>query len=335
MSPVHAALALLLLSPTAVLAQSPASTSAATGVTPRRAPLKDATAPAGSGETQQAQGAAPAAGTAASSGTTVQGDEDWQTFPGQASPEEPPAEAEVVPASHTTPAVATPAVASPAPLALPPSQLERPAPSFRSEDFNLVSIFGAHALGQGGRAVGAFLGFPLVGARAAYGLTSNWDIGLGFDSFYGVMNDVRLTTRFTFFQGKHVAWALAVEGGPAFFTQRPAAEDRGGRWLTGRRNWNVVPGVMVSVQGGTPQAARLFADVRYQLAVDTEPFQRDPLGGIPPGMQLVHSLPVRFGAELPFSPSTSFLAHFGFDLHFDPFDSPFMPTIGVGVVTGF
>jgi hypothetical protein len=241
----------------------------------------------------------------------------------------------VVPASLTTPAVAAPAAVTPAPVALPATQLERPPASFRTEDFNTVSLFGGQSLGKGGRAVGAFLGFPLVGARASYGLTGRWDLGLAFDSFYGVMNDIRLTTRFTFFQSKHVAWAVAADGGAAFFTQRPAAEDRGGRWLTGRRNWNVSPGVMVSVQGGTPQAARLFADVRYQLALDTEPFQRDPLGGLPPAIQYAHSLPVRFGAELPFSPSTSFLAHFGFDLHFDPYDSPFMPTIGVGVVTGF
>ncbi|MCI0570276.1 MAG: hypothetical protein L0Y66_05965 [Myxococcaceae bacterium] len=221
----------------------------------------------------------------------------------------------------------------PPPVTAPVAQPRPFPPPPRPEDFNQVSLFGGQALGAGHRAVGAFLGFPLLGFRGAVGITSWLDLGLGFESFYGVMNDVRAFARFNLVGGGRWDVSVVLEGSRAFFAQKPMVEDRGARWLTGRRNWNAAPGVMVSLRGASPHAARLFADVRYHLAVDTEPFQEDPLGGLPPEVVTFHNVPVRFGAELPFSPTTAFLAQFGFDIHGSPRDAPFMPVIGVGVVT--
>jgi hypothetical protein len=206
-------------------------------------------------------------------------------------------------------------------------------PLLRPEPLNRVSLFGAQALGAGSRAVSVYLGFPLLGARGAVGVTPWLDAGLAFESFYGVMNEVRGYARVNVLASGRWDVALAVEGGRAFFLQKAQVEHRGARWLTGRRNWNLAPGLVVSLRGGNASAPRLYADVRYHLAVDLERYQRSPLGGIPEPVALFHNLPVRFGAELPFSPVTSFLTQFGLDLHGSPDDSAFMPVIGVGVVT--
>ena len=62
------------------------------------------------------------------------------------------------------------------------------------------------------------------------------------------------------------------------------------RWLTGRRNINVIPSLVVSYQGDKPRAARLFFDLRYLLALDTEPYATDPLTGVPPAVVPGHNV---------------------------------------------
>ncbi len=178
-----------------------------------------------------------------------------------------------------------------------------------------------------------FLGFPLMGIRAGFGAAPALDLGLGLDSFYGAMNDFRAFAKWQLYGGRRWAWALAFEGGRAFFTESSATEGKGARWLTGRRDWNLAPGLIASFRGEAAQSARLFVDVRYQIAFDTEPYQRDPLGGTPPAVQVAGNVLLRGGAEMPISAKTSFLFVMGFDLHGRVEDSTVMPTFSLGVVT--
>lgn len=91
---------------------------------------------------------------------------------------------------------------------------------------------------------------------------------------------------------------------------------------------------MIATYSGTaPLSARLFADVRCHVASDSEPVQRDPLGGIPPELQVSANFPLRLGVEAPFSSRSSFLFAFGFDLHGRAEDSKLMPILSIGVVT--
>jgi len=224
-----------------------------------------------------------------------------------------------------------PALSDPsAPLA-PGGSVQQQAPTGR--DPNTTSLFAATALGRGNAGFGMYLGFPLLGVRAGYGILDTVDVGLELDSFYGVMNELRAFVRWQLYRGRHWTWALVADGGKAFFAQTAATEGKGARWLTGRRNWNVVPGMIASYSSAAPLSARLFVDLRCHVAFDTEPFQSDPLGGIPPALQVSTNLPVRFGVEAPFSSRTSFLFAFGFDLHGRVEDSKLMPMVSIGVVT--
>lgn len=279
---------------------------------------------------------APTQGDAQAPASTMDEVDDWAAPPGapivgdesSAGPTPPPATAPPVlsapPSSPTGPSSSAPV----------PPQAEatvRPPP----REMNRVSMYGAPTLGQWNRGVGAYLGFPLLGVKAGIGLLDRLDAGVGFDSFYGVMNEVRGFAKYQLVDETNWTVAIQLEGGAAFFAQRPEAEGKGARWLTGRRNYNIEPGVIVSFRGTSPQAARLFLDLRYHLALDTQPFTRDPLGGVPPPVLPGHNVPVRMGAEMPFSSSTSFLFMFGFDVHGRREDAVFMPVVSVGLVTGF
>ena len=198
---------------------------------------------------------------------------------------------------------------------------------------NEVSLFGGPALGQGRAAAAASVGFPYLGARLAVGALSWLDLGLQVESVYGSLTDVRATARAQLLNGGGWALGVVADGGPAFFVQPAQVERRGLRWLTGRRNWNTAPGLVVSFQGQNPRASRLFLDARVSFAFDTEPFQRDPLGGVPAAVQVSWNVPVRMGAEIPFSRWTSILFSFGFDAHTRPDDSTLMPTLTLGLVT--
>ncbi|MHB8875356.1 MAG: hypothetical protein ACYC8T_16855 [Myxococcaceae bacterium] len=266
-------------------------------------------------------------------------DESWDEFPPEAEQVKPPlppvrpSAPPILPVYPSYPSYPS-YPAAPRRQAPRPPEVRRPPPAPpKPEDFNNVSMYGAPALGQWQRGLGVYLGFPLVGVRAGLGLTEALDFGVAFDSFYGTMNEFRGFFRFQLLRGSSWTAALVLEGGMALFTQRASQEDHGARWLTGHRNYNLMPGAVLSYRGGSPRSARLFLDVRYHLGLDTEPFHRDPLGGVPPAFEVGHNFPFRFGAELPFSPRTSFVFTLGFDLHGRLDDSSFMPACSVGLVS--
>lgn len=259
-------------------------------------------------------------------------EDDWGGFPGEPTPAPAPAVTPPPPPVDTTPRPA-PVVVPPAPYAArPPVAYTRPQRP--PEEPNTVSMLGAPTLGPWGRGQLFLLGFPLLSIRAAFGVASWLDVGVGFDSFYGTMNEPRATLRFGLFGNDSWNLAVTLEGGYAFFTQTASRENRGARWITGRRNVNVSPAFVVSYRNGNQRAARLFFEARYLLAFDLEPVAQDPLGGVPPGVVLGHNAGLRGGAELPLSTKTSFVFQLGLDFHGRPEDSVAMPVCSVGLVTG-
>ena len=247
-------------------------------------------------------------------------DAEWGTFPGQQTPPSPPPPPEPlrVPLPLEGATRAPPAVARPRP----------------PEEPNQVSMFGAPMLGQWKRGQAFLLGFPLLQLRASIGLAEVLDLGLGFDSFYGTMNEPLLTVKVGGLRAGGWTFAASLEAGWAFFITRASREVRGPRWISGQRNGNLSPGVLISFQGEHPRATRLVIDLRYTLAFDTEPFSSSPLSGVPPPFILGHNVSAKVGAELPLSARTSFVFLLGLMIHTRPDDSPVMPTAAVGIVTG-
>lgn len=256
-------------------------------------------------------------------------DEEWNTLPADSKAQPPPTPP---PGQPAAPLVPPPPEASRAPATRPGmSGISAPRPVLEP---NTISMFGARSLGTLTRGEMFYLGFPLLGIRISMGVAERVDIGIGFDSFYGMMNEPRVGLRVNFFRGANWALAAHAEGGWAFFTQRASVDLRGPRWLTGRRNFNITPGLTVSYQGDHPRAARLFLSLQYMLALDTEPYQKDPLGGVPAAIQLGHNGLLRAGAEMPLSAKTSFVFLLGLDVHGrTEADAPAMPVCSVGLVT--
>lgn len=251
------------------------------------------------------------------------------------------------PAPNTTPGPA-PLPPAPAPLPPPPPSpvgptLMTPAPLRpRAEvlarvrppqDRNDISMSGGNSLGSLRRGEMVLLGFPLLQLRAMIGLGDRFDLGLGFDSYYFLMNEPRLVSRLSILKGDAFALSVNLEAGYAFFAQRAPRESRGARWLTGHRNINIAPAIVGSYQGSSPRAARLFLELRYLLAFDTEPFSTDPLVGVPPSIIIGHNVMLKGGAELPLSAKTSFVLTFGLDVHSRANDAPVMPMAALGLVT--
>lgn len=264
-------------------------------------------------------------------------DDEWQPLPNAPTPAPPPP---VTPPPEPFVEPVGPQPRAPLPPPPPPAITPQPVQDVRQrlaprEQPNGVSMFGAPALGQWKRGQAFVLGFPFFQLRASIGVLENLDVGVGYDSFYLLMNEVRLLVKYGFGKGPGVSFALAFEGGGAFFAQRAAREQRGTRWISGRRNFNFAPGAIVSYQGTSLRAARLFADVRYMLTIDTEPFAETPLQGVPSGFTLGHNVLTKVGAELPLSERTAFLFSMGLDVHLRAGDSPVMPTVAVGLITGF
>lgn len=201
---------------------------------------------------------------------------------------------------------------------------------------NRVSLLGARTTGRtGGVAVGLSLGFPTLSARAAVGVLPQVDVLVGLDSLYGMMNEARLGWRWRVLDGgPRWSLGLVMEGSHAFFLRSASQEDRGARYLTGRRNWNVMPGIVGTFQRQGVRASRLFIDVRYLVALDTEPIQRTPLGGLPPDLVSSSAWPVRVGAEVPLSEKTSYSVTLGGDFRTRAEDAAFMPVVSIGIVTG-
>jgi hypothetical protein len=196
-----------------------------------------------------------------------------------------------------------------------------------------VSLFGGRTLEPGQLGASLILGFPLASARVSVGVLPRLDLGVGADSLYGIMNEVRAFARYGLLQGEEGHLALSVEGGHAFFLNAPSQEEFGARYFTGRRNWNLAPGLTGSLPLGV--RTRGFLDVRYLVAFDTQPFQRDPLAGRPEGVQVSGNLLFRVGLEVPFSERTSYVVMVGGNIQGREEDAAFMPAVGVGVVTGF
>ena len=195
-------------------------------------------------------------------------------------------------------------------------------------------MLGATTLGQWNRGQAFIIGWPLLTVRASLGLSDSFDLGLGFDSYYGAMNEFRGTARVKVASREGWAFAVVAEAGGALFGSSAQREQRGPRWITGRRNWNVVPGFVASYQGAGPRAPRLFIDTRYMLAVDLEPYSTDPLSGVPPNIIFGHNVLLRVGAEVPLSVKTSFLFELGMDIHGRDIDSVVMPFASLGIVAG-
>ncbi len=237
-------------------------------------------------------------------------EESWNPFPGQEAP--PP------------PADAAPAFMFPKPRV--PKPPKPPPPP------NRVSLFSARLMEPGKRALGLSLGFPFLGAKVYQGVRPWLDVGVGVDSLYVMMTSVHAHARASLVKGEHWALSAALEGGYTFFLDSSLEEFHGPRYLTGRRNWNVMPGFIASYQGGSPQAMRFFLDVRFHLAIDTEPLMRTPLGGVA-GTQVSGNVPLRLGFEVPFSERTSYVIMVGGDFHGRSEDSDFMPSVGIGLVT--
>ncbi|HYH97610.1 hypothetical protein [Hyalangium sp.] len=242
-------------------------------------------------------------------------DESWLTYPGPEAPAPPP---EALP-----PPLPSRASGRSTQLRTP---VEPPKP-------NKVSLFGGRVLEPGQLGAGLMLGFPLASARVSAGVLPRVDLGVGVDSLYGIMNEVRAYARYGFLQGEEGSLALSLEGGHAFFLNAPSQEEFGARYFTGRRNWNVAPGLIGSMLLGL--RTRGFLELRYLFAFDTQPFQSTPLGGRPEGVQVSGNFVFRAGLEVPFSERTSYVVMVGANVQGREEDASFMPAVGVGVVTGF
>ncbi len=232
---------------------------------------------------------------------------------------------------------------SPSPVFAPPPPpagpgVLRPRPEVVArvrppEERNQVSMLGAPSLGAGKRGQMVLLGFPLLSIRALFGVSDRIDLGLGYDTYYFLMNEPRAVLRIGLVKGENWALSANVEGGYAFFAQRASRESRSARWLTGRRNINASAALIGSYQGSKPRDARVFFEGRYTLALDTEPYATDPLTGVPPAIVPGHNVSLKGGAELPLSSKTSFVFSFGFDIHGRAEDSVVMPGGSLGLVT--
>lgn len=187
---------------------------------------------------------------------------------------------------------------------------------------NDVSMNGAPTLGQWKRGASVTLGFPLITAKASIGLADRLDVGLGFQTFYGLMNELLVHVKVALYRGESWSFAAAVEGSGAFFAQSAADESRGARWLTGRRNYGVSPSLILTWQGESARSARLFAQVSYLLTFEVP-------------MALGHNVSTHLGAELPLSPKVSFVFMFGLGVHGRAEDALVMPSASLGIVFGF
>jgi hypothetical protein len=248
-----------------------------------------------------------------------------------------------LPGEQAQPAPAPPApgpVASPGrPLPMPPT-IEEPLypPSSlsltaRPETPNRISIHGAGALGPWRRALSVSLGFPLLQARALMGVSQRLDLGVEYDTLYGLMHDVRASARWMLWSSDTMSLGVVGDAGPSFYAKAPQQDAKGARWLTGRRNINASGGVVLSVHGTSPRASRFFLAARCLLALDTQPVQAEPLGGTPPPVVFAPNLLTEVGLEAPVSEWVSLAFRVGLDLHGRSEDSLVMVTGSAGVVT--
>lgn len=198
---------------------------------------------------------------------------------------------------------------------------------------NLISVYGAEPLGTLTRGEAFMAGFPLVSIRVLMGVGPRVDLGVGFDSYYGVMNEFRLSARTALLTGSTWSLGASLEAGGALFGVKATREFHGARWITGRRNFNFEPQLRLTYRGAGARAARVTFDAHYLLTLDTEPFSRSPLDGVPPAVTPGHNAGVGVTVEAPLSPTTSFVFIGRFDIHGRAEDAPVMPMVQLGLVT--
>jgi hypothetical protein len=222
---------------------------------------------------------------------------------------------------------------------MPPTIEEPLAPGFslpltpRPERPNLVSLHGAAPLGPWKRAGSVSLGFPMLSARMLMGVTPKLDVGVAYDTLYGLMHDVRASARWNLVGGENLSLGVVGDVGPAFYTRKAGFDFHGARWLTGRRDYNASGGLVLSMQGSSPRASRFFLGARCLLSVDTGPVQTEPLGGTPPPVLFSANFLSEVGLEAPVSEWVSLVFRVGMDLHGRSDDSLVMVTGSAGVVT--
>ena len=228
-----------------------------------------------------------------------------------------------------------PALKPPSAPPMPPPQLNgfTANPGRPPEVRNTTNVLGAASLGAGKRGQLFLAGFPLVSLKALFGVGDQIDLGLAFDSFWGVMNELQAVARVTFVRGENWSFGGSFEGGGALFGVKASRELRGARWLTGRRNYNFSPALTVSYRGSAVKAVGLSFTTRYMLTLDNEPFSRNPLEGVPPLVIVGHNVHLQFGAEFPVSSTVAFAMSFALEFHGRPEDSVIMPSAQLGVVT--
>jgi hypothetical protein len=197
--------------------------------------------------------------------------------------------------------------------------LEAPAPA------RATSTQGGAPLGPGRFGVSAMIGFPMIEVRAGVGLGERFDVSLAYDSYYFMSHELGLVARLALFEVSGFRMLLSASGSGAFFVEPRAIENRGARWISGRRNFNASPGVIISYQGEHERAARLSLEARYLLAISTEPGEA----------LLGHNFAARGVAELGLSQRVAFIVALGVTVHLRPEDSVVMPTASVGLSINF
>lgn len=264
------------------------------------------------------------------------GEEDWAGF----QPSEPPVQSMLPPPEALPPPPLPPLGNDMGNRVSVPRTLLRIRPEVLArvtsqEERNTTSMLAAPTLGAGKRGQLLQVGFPVLSLRGYFGITDSFDLGLGVDSYYFMMNEPRLVARACFAKGTNWSFGASLEGGYAFFTQRASRESFGSRWWTGRRNINISPAVTLSVQRSRVRAARLLLELRYTLALDTEPYASDPLRGVPNSPIPGHNVALKAGAELPLSPSLALFFTFMLEVHGRVEDFPVTPGGVAGLITSF
>jgi len=265
-------------------------------------------------------------------------EDDWNAPPVAPAPVAPTGEPSLPPPPPPPPPYFEPPRNTLPPMPGSGSGLLKPRPEVIArirppEERNRISMLAAPTLGAGKRGQMVLLGFPLLSIRALFALGDRFDLGVGFDTYYFLMNEPRVAMRVGLAGNENWSFAASLEGGYAFFTQRASRESRSSRWLTGRRNINISPALVVAYQGNRPRDGRIFFEGRYTLALDTEPYATDPLVGVPPAVVPGHNVSLKGGAELPLSSKTAFVFSFGFDIHGRDVDAVVMPCASLGLVT--
>ncbi len=248
-------------------------------------------------------------------------DDEWKSVPNEDATLTPP------------PLVSTPLRGMPLRARSPQPSAELLSRLSHEEKRNEVSMVAAPTLGRGNRGQAVWLGFPLWGLRLLFGITDSFDVGVGFDSYYFLMNEPRVAMRALLLKGKVWSLSASFEGGYAFFAKRASRENFGARHWSGRRNINISPALVVAQQGSHWRAARLFAELRYTLTLDTEPQPSAPLVGVPPAVMPGHVVTLKLGSELPLSSRTALVVALWVDVRAHSENSLFMPGGFAGLVT--